>query len=31
MDNEANLVIEFEPDRVIPYDAHDAMLRANKA
>jgi hypothetical protein len=31
MNNEANLVVEFTPDRVIPYDAHDQMVAANRA
>jgi hypothetical protein len=29
MNNPSNLIIEFVPDRVIPYDAHEQMVRAN--
>ncbi len=31
MNNESNLVIEFIPDRSIPYDAHEQMVLANRA
>ncbi len=30
MNNPANLVLEFTPERAIPYDAHEAMVAANR-
>lgn len=31
MNNEANLVLQFVPERAIPYDAHAQMVAANRA